>query len=143
MEIDENNVPEEQDDSYVEIYSKSAIWGFSIFFSPVFGGVLLMLNLRAAGYKRAANIVLIFSIAYMLVSGIILNLVLLKYKTDPIYLNIASVVFNVAGGGILAEYFFRKYFPDNDYYPKSIANALMISILVALPLAFFLSHLKM
>jgi len=29
MELDENNVPEEQEGDYVEIYSKMAIWGFS------------------------------------------------------------------------------------------------------------------
>jgi len=66
--------PEEiQDDNHedgVEIYSKMAIRGFSIFFSTIFGGVLLFINLKNAGYKSAAYKVLAFAIGYTCVEGV-------------------------------------------------------------------------
>jgi len=37
MEFDENNGIKEREDDYVEIYSKKAIWWFSILASPLFG----------------------------------------------------------------------------------------------------------
>ncbi len=144
MEIDENNGPEQQDDSYVEIYSKWAIFGFSIFPSFIFGGVLLMLNLYAAGFKKAVYIVLIFLLAYLFAIDIITSEILLAfkinivdYKVDLTNLNKTYLIilglstsFNVIGGLILTQYFFRKYFPDNDYYPKSIAKPVLIIVAV-------------
>ena len=37
-------VPEQTVESPILIYSKTAILGFSIFFGPIFGGVLLFQN---------------------------------------------------------------------------------------------------
>lgn len=42
--IEHIEIPEEM--TYPEIYSSKAIWGFTIFFSSIFGGILLMQNLR-------------------------------------------------------------------------------------------------
>lgn len=130
MEFDENKEVEEQDsEDAVEIYSKWAIWGFSIFFSTIFGGVLLVLNLRAVGLKKAANTVLIFSILYFLASGIIVGFLGMTGSYTPLF-------FNIVGAAILTGYFFNKYFPENDYYPKSIAKPLVISIIIAFALIF-------
>jgi hypothetical protein len=30
----------------------------------------------------------------------------------------------------LTQYFFKKYFPDDDYYPKSIQKPLLVAIIV-------------
>lgn len=136
-EQDEVNEEEYIDDpEAVEIYSKTAIWCFSIFFSMIFGGVLLVHNLRAAGYKRAANMVLVFSIAYTVLSVAVAAVWGLSNR----YIGLIT---NIIGGAVLTEYFFNKYFPDNDYYPKPVWRALGISILVVLGMAVLLAFLIM
>jgi len=125
MEFNENNEVEEQDsEDAVEIYSKWAIWGFSIFFSTIFGGILLVSNLRAVGLKKAANTVLIFSILYFIASGVVVGIMGMTSTYTPLFLNIV-------GAAILTGYFFNKYFPEDDYYPKSIGKPLIISIAIA------------
>ncbi|NCD68410.1 hypothetical protein [Mucilaginibacter agri] len=136
MELQENDDynEEPQDEGYdIEIYSKRAIWGFSIFFSTIFGGVLLMINLRAAGYKSAANLVLLFSILYTLLGSIALSII---GATSGAF----AIIFNGIGAAILTEYFFNRYFPEEDYYPKSIATPLLISFLICIPIVIFMIY---
>lgn len=130
IEPEENQA--ERNDDHVEIYSKMAIRGFSIFFSTLFGGVLLYRNLRVAGYKSGAGIVLLFSVLYTLASIIIFS--------NFIGSSAASIAINIVGGFILSDYFFPKYFPDNDYYPKPIWTALGISILICVTLVMILYY---
>jgi hypothetical protein len=139
MEVDENNMPEEQEGEYVEIYSGWAIWWFSVLASPLFGGVLLVLNLKAAGYKKAMYMVLAFIILYMIMANVVINQFLLTHKVDFKVLSPNLGIFcgitiglNIIAGLILSLYFFKKYFPDNDYYPKSILSPLFITVFVIL-----------
>jgi hypothetical protein len=125
MEFDTREEDEFLEHEEIEIYSKRAIWGFSLFFSPIFGAVLLMMNLRAAGHKNAGYTVLFFSIAYTIFGSLLFNY--LGMRTGGF-----GVIWNIIGAAILAEYFFKKYFPENDYYPRSIAKPLMISLLITL-----------
>ncbi len=134
MELQENNdytQDSQTEDNYdIEIYSKRAIWGFSIFFSTIFGGVLLMLNLRSAGYRKEANLVLLFSVLYTFIGSIIMAYVGLQTSA-------VAIIFNGIGAAILTEYFFNKYFPESDYYPKSIMKPLIISLAICLVLVYF------
>jgi hypothetical protein len=139
MEFDENNEQAGPGEAGVEIYSKKAVWWFAVLLSPLFGGVLLMLNLKAAGYKRAVYEVLIFSVLYALASELLIDKFLVVYKvnftvvnTPMILLAVLSISINIIGALILTQYFFRKYFPDNDYYPKSVTAPVLIAILVVL-----------
>lgn len=141
MELDENNVPEEQEDDYVEIYSKKAIFWFSILAMPLIGGVLLVLNLKAAGLKKAALRVAIFAVLYTAISDLAVSEYLMHFKvnltvynTNLFILSLLSIGLNIAGGLILSEYFFKKYFPEDDYYPKSIANPLFITVIIVIAL---------
>jgi hypothetical protein len=143
MELDENNVPEEQEGDYVEIYSKRAIFWFSVLAMPLIGGVLLVLNLRAAGLKKAAYMVAIFAVLYTALSDLAVSEYLMHYKIDlTVYntnlfvLSLMSIGLNIAGGLILSEYFFKKYFPEDDYYPKSIANPLFVTVIIVIALKF-------
>jgi fatty acid desaturase len=124
---------DDNDPNAVEIYSKSAIWGFTIFFSTLFGGVLLALNLRAAGYKRAALSVVLFALSYFALSFIIGSY--LAATTQYI-----GLILNIIGGAILTGYFFNKYFPDDDYYPKSIWPPLAVSILIIIGLTLIIYY---
>ena len=112
----------------LKIYSKKAIWGFSVFFSAIFGAVLLMQNLRDVGRKKEANQILIYSIIYTIITIIIIN-AFDKQNTSM------NLIFNMAGGGILSEYYFKNYFPnDEKLEKKKIWKPLIISILITIPL---------
>ena len=147
METQETPETDEQEqqpeEKGVAIYSKLAILLFSIFFAPLIGGILLMLNLRSVGYKKEGNIVLLFSIAYYFISSILINYIANVLRiplTEQAMLQnpkiiVSMIIMNIIGGGILAEYFFKKYFPHDDYEHKSIWRALLITLLVLIPLS--------
>src|SRR5437879_5605732 len=72
MQETDGQQPEEHG---VTIYSKLAVLLFSVFFSPVVGAILLMLNLRSVGYKREGTMILFFAIGYQFLTSIPLNYV--------------------------------------------------------------------
>jgi hypothetical protein len=111
----------------VKIYSKRAIWGFSVFFSPVFGGFLLRQNLIDSNRKKEANLILLISIAFTVLTIFIVN----SFHTKG---GSFSYLFNMVWGAILSEYFFKKYFPDDHYEYKKIWKALLISIAITVPI---------
>ncbi|QKJ31454.1 hypothetical protein HQ865_17330 [Mucilaginibacter mali] len=114
---------EDEQEGAVELYSKWPIRLFSLFFSPIFGGILLMINLRKVGYKQAGTRVLLFSIAYTFATAILLG-------GMGITGGIIPIVFNLMGGVILSDYYYKKYFPDDDYYPRPVWGALAVALLV-------------
>jgi len=121
-------------DEKPKIYSHKAIWGFSIFFSPIFGGVLLMRNLIALGKKKTANLVLILSILYTIITFIIVNI---PEKS----ISSLTMGFNFAGGYVLSEYFFKSHIPDAENYPKKkIWKPLIISVIITLPIVLALIY---
>jgi hypothetical protein len=148
MEFEEYKTEEKEED-YVDIYSKRAIFIFSIF-SNIYGGVLLIINLWNAGYKKAISQVLLFLAGYyylsMLIikySGIKIDLDVVKKASTGVPLTLAqispllqitgiSLLLNVIAGLVLTQYFFKKYFPDDDYYARPIWRPLVIYILLAL-----------
>ncbi|MGE4514266.1 MAG: hypothetical protein AB7E26_10710 [Chryseobacterium sp.] len=113
----ENNLP--------KIYSKQSILGFSIFFSTLFGGVMLYKNLIETKKKTEAYIVLGFSVVLTVIQ-VVLEMMLENPKTSYAYL------WGLVGGYILAYYFFPKYFPNEEqYHKKSIWIPLIIGILIS------------
>ena len=72
---EENNLAmtESNQNNAHKIYSKKAILGFSIFFAPIFGGVLLRQNLIDDNRKKEANIVLLTSIVFTVLTILIVN----------------------------------------------------------------------
>ena len=118
IESDKNNV--------VKIYSKKAIWFFSMLFAPIFGGILLRQNLIDNRRKKEANIVLLASIVFTGLTIVIVNS--MEQKTSSL-----TYLLNMGWGAILSEYFFRKYFPNDNYEYKKIWKALVISIAITIP----------
>ncbi len=113
------------------IYSKRTIFGFSIFFSTIFGAVLLMQNLKDIGKKKESYIILILSTLYTALTIYIVNIPA-EPKTSLTYLC------NMAGGLVLTEYIYKKNFPnDQNIEKKKIWKPLIISILITIP--FFLA----
>lgn len=133
--------PEQQE---IAIYSKWAILGFSIFFSPLFGGILLMINLRSVGFKRQGTSVLLFSVVYQFVAAALIGSVMklpanvnsMLLLQNPQFL-IYSLVAQIIGGGILAEYFYKKYFPADHYKHRSVWRPLAVILIITLAISLF------
>ncbi|MEO3405531.1 hypothetical protein AAFN85_16595 [Mucilaginibacter sp. CAU 1740] len=149
MEFENNDEQKYSDDDYVDIYSRRAIFWFS-FFNIIFGGVLLVINLYNAGYKRAIAGVLAFILGFtylsslaILYSGIDLKLITgameATYKgSQPTPQQLTAlfsvaglnIAFGLIGALILSRGFFKRYFPDDDYYPKPVGLPILIFILL-------------
>lgn len=132
-EDNEQDVFEQENDQPFRgpIYSRWAIIGFSIFCSTFFGGVLLFINLKEAGYKRDAYQVLLFSLFYSIATTL-----------GILYVGTSSVLFpiicNAGGWLILSEYFYKRFFPDTEEYTyKSIVRPLIIAVVLCLLLLLF------
>lgn len=112
------------------IYSKKAIMGFSVFFSPVFGGFLLMKNLRSIGRVKAGYLVLLLSIALTAITIYVVSLP--EKPTSGL-----SFICNGAGGALLAEVLHKRNFPfEASYKKKPIWIPLIFGL--AICLIFFL-----
>lgn len=110
-----------------KIYSTKAIWGFSVIFSPIFGGFLLMQNLKDTNRKHEANLVLFSAFGLTLVTFAIVTY-------SNIQISNLAFLCNMIGGGVLSYYFQKKYFPDEDKFEKKkIWKALIISIVITIP----------
>ena len=117
----------QSDEIKPKIYSGKAIWGFSIFFSAIFGAVLLMQNLRDIGKKREAFYILILSIIYTAFAIYFLNM-----QDEPN--SSLTILINMIGGAVLTEYFFKKYFPRaKEHEKKKIWKPLIISLIIMIP----------
>ncbi|MFN8282962.1 MAG: hypothetical protein U0U67_07085 [Chitinophagales bacterium] len=127
----ENNILDDNSDLFnvnkPRIYSKRAILGFSVFFTTVFGGVLLMQNLLNINRKKEAYIILAGSVLFTVLSIVIIDNV--QHTGSAL-----TYACNFAGGFTLAEVLQKKYFPDErNYEIKKIWKALIIAIIVTIP----------
>lgn len=138
MEFDENDNLSHNEEDYVEIYSKKAIFWFSVF-SPLFAAILLVINLWVVGFKSAVYQVIAFIMVWAFATYLVENEIATVLHIDMskpattmdlnmLYLNLASIAMNIICGFVLTRFFFKKYFPDNDYYPRSIQAPLFIFI---------------
>ncbi|MFM2291610.1 MAG: hypothetical protein RIS29_1423 [Bacteroidota bacterium] len=128
--MEDNDLLNESDFSVPTLYSPRTIRGFSIFFSPIFGGVLLMQNLLTTNQKKLAYYVLAGSIGYTILLSVLAYSLTLEYKLYG---------FNLLGGYILADIIQKRFLPkENKYYKKKIWKPLIISLLIILPFILLL-----
>tara|TARA_B110000091_G_scaffold152998_1_gene162822 strand:+ start:1006 stop:1620 length:615 start_codon:yes stop_codon:yes gene_type:complete len=112
------------------LYSKKAVQGFTIFFGPLFGAVLLMFNLKAVNKPKARMQVLFFGIGYTVLSFVGLN-----YLPKTFFI---TLIFNLIGYAVLVEYFWSQNLgKEVQYTTKEITKPLIISLLI-LALVIFL-----
>lgn len=111
------------------IYSKKTIQGFTIFFTTIFGAILLMQNLKEMNKPKARVQVLVFGILYTVFSSILLN-----YLPKML---VITLLFNLVGYAVLTEFFWNKNLgKDLEYRKKQIWKPLIISILILLLIVF-------
>jgi heme/copper-type cytochrome/quinol oxidase subunit 4 len=120
FEIEQNETP--------KFYSKKAILGFSIFFSSIFGGILLMQNLKEIGMKKEAKTVFTTSIILTILPFL---LAWLMEKEVSTY----TLLVNIIGGLVLSEFYFGLYIPKEQIFEsKKIWKPLLISLIIIVPL---------
>jgi len=111
------------------LYSKRVIQGFTIFFSTLFGAVLLMSNLKKVNKPKARMEVFVFGIAYTF-----LTILLLNYLPKTFFL---TLVFNLVGYAVLVEYYWNKNLgKELKYQKKQISKPLIISFSILIFLVF-------
>ncbi|MEO7990219.1 MAG: hypothetical protein ABI663_11800 [Chryseolinea sp.] len=107
-----------------ELYSPRAIWGFSVFFSVIFGAVLLASNITD---RKAKWMAIGFGIVYTAVVIVIVNL--LPQTNSGIVIGL-----NAGGALILTKLFWDKYVgAETKFRTKAIWRPLIISILITIP----------
>jgi hypothetical protein len=110
-----------------ELHSKRVIMVFSGLFSAIFGAVLLMYNMKQTDNKKGKNQVLVFGILYTIATLTIITLLDIRG-------NIA-LIFNIAGGGILTEYFWNKFIgKEFKHRKRSWIKPAIISVIITIPL---------
>lgn len=115
-----------------ELYSKSVITAFCILFSTIFGGVILMSNLRKKEEHKGRWQVLIFSILYTV------GMIYTVYSTGT---SNFTLPLNILGAIILNEYFWNRYLGKNiEYVKKSWKKPALISIIVVIPFVLALIY---
>lgn len=120
-----NNITD--DPNAPELHSKKVIMVFSGLFSTIFGAVLLMYNMKQTDNQTGRIQVLIFGILYTIITLVVVNLL-------KIGGNIA-LIFNIAGGGILTEYFWNKFIgKEFQHRKRSWIKPAIISVLITIPL---------
>ncbi|PQJ80243.1 hypothetical protein [Polaribacter porphyrae] len=117
------------------LYSKKTIQGFTIFFSTIFGAVLLMSNLKTMNKSKESLYVLLFGIGYTILTYIIIFSVGANF--------VVTLILNLIGYAILTEYLWNNYLgKDLSYTKKGITKPLVISLLI-LGFIIFLQFLPM
>ncbi len=120
-----NNITD--DPNAPELHSKIVIRVFSGLLSTIFGAVLLMYNMKQTDNQTGKIQVLFFGISYTILTLVIAN----SLNTVG---NIA-LIFNIAGGVILTEYFWDKFIgKEFQYRKRSWIKPAIISVLITIPL---------
>lgn len=143
MDFDENDNLDQQGD-YVEIYSKNAILWFSVLADPLIGGILLIINLWVVGYKKAILPLVAFLVVFegLMTAGEYWFVNSYKLSGDKIttidiiYLAVFKAI-QILGAFVLVQFFYKRYFPDNDYYPRSVLMPLFITVLLMMAMQQF------
>ena len=107
------------------LYSKRAIRFFSIFFSTLFGGILLSINLYRIHKNREILYVMTFSLFYTLGIGVLVTFI-------PEYTSIIALFMYLLGMILLEEIFWKRMIGNDLKYQKQpVWVALGIGLVIA------------
>ena len=115
----------------LNLYSKDAIWGFSLIISPLFASVLFLINMMKLGKASVGCLILFAMIAYQMIANyIVINL------TENLFIGLVP---NIIGGYLLANLFWGKLIGHNTpYQTRSLKTPILIAIIMVLITAFYL-----
>jgi lipopolysaccharide export LptBFGC system permease protein LptF len=126
---DKNNLIEDPDAPL--IFSRRAIYGFSVFFSVFFGAVMLAMNVNKTSGKKNAIWVVLFGLAYTVAMVLLLQ----NFKTSTGLTIIPSIL----GAYLIEALFWNRYIGNSTLYRKRpIWTPLVIGIVIAGGLIFLI-----
>ena len=131
--------PEAVEATGPELYSPATITIFSVLFSMLAGGVLLVLNLRALRRTRAALLVGAFMVVYVVVGG---YFVLWLKNTYGNQYNWLGSFFNLPAILFYNLFFWPRYIGAQPYKSRSWVGALLICGLLLLGFYYFLVKMQ-
>jgi len=112
------------------LFSQTAILAFTIFFSPLFGGILLALNIKTVkkpGIWQVVSLSLIFTA----ISGFVTYYLL---PPGSFFAILIPIIFAL----LMSELIWTRFIGKKvDYERKSIAIPLLIAVLIAIPLVYY------
>ncbi len=110
------------------IYSRNAVRGFAIFFSAIFGGVLLMQNLDSIGKRGEGRIAFAISVGITICQVVIGMLI--GQTTSSM-----GIIISILGASALSEFVYKKYIPNEvEYSKRRIWKPLIIGLIIFIPL---------
>lgn len=110
------------------LYSQNAILGFTLLLSPLFGGIMLAMNVWRV-YKKGVLPVIIFSVVFTLVIGY--TSVKVQKQT------VLDLLLPLAGALILSNVLRNKYIGRQVQYEKrSILIPAVIALLIIIPVTY-------
>jgi len=119
---DKNNFIEDPDAPL--LFSRRAIYGFSVFFSVVFGSIMLAINVSKIAGKGKAALVVLFGLIYTVVTILIAKT--LKLNSG------LGVVISLLGAALIETLFWNRFIGNATLYRK---RPIWISLAIAVVLA--------
>lgn len=117
------------------IFSKNAIWIFSLFFSLIIGMILMRMNLKSLGYEKKANEVIVFGISFMIVQMIA---VYFLASITP-YAQSLTLIMTFIGTSLLYHFYWERVIPaDLEYEKRPTFMLLIICFLIFIPIIFMM-----
>ncbi|TWJ04502.1 hypothetical protein JN11_00211 [Mucilaginibacter frigoritolerans] len=132
---DKNNLIEDPDAP--PLYSRRAIYGFSVFFSVFFGAVMLAMNVSKTSGKKNAIWVVLFGLGYTIAMVLLLQ----NFKTSTGL----TIVPSILGAYLIEALFWNRYVGTSTLYRKRpiwIPLAIGIAILGVFIFIAFYSGIK-
>ncbi len=126
-----NDPPEEAKVVLPTLYSQTVILAFTIFFSPLFGGIMLAMNVWRVN-KKAVWQVILFSLVFTTFAGYITYYILPPGS-------FAAILIRIGGALILSELLWNHLIGKGYKYDKrKIIIPLIIALLITIPIIYYL-----
>ncbi len=110
-----------------KLYSKNAIWFFSIFFSLVAGTLMMHANLKQLGNTKKATQVLIFGLCFILLQGS--TILFLSEITE--HSQVVALVFTFIGTALMYYLFWEQTIPkDQEFSPRPTFIPMLICLMI-------------
>ncbi len=105
---DQNNLVDDPDAP--AFYSRGAIYGFTVFFSVIFGGIMLAMNVAQTSQRRKAVWIVLFALAYTLVALTLAQ----SFHVGSGF----AVLIGIAGAYLMEALFWNRYIGTVTLYRK-------------------------
>lgn len=126
---DKNNLVE--DPEAPALYSRSAIYVFSVLFSVLFGSVMLAINISKTPNRNKAIWVVLYGLGYTIAT----ILIGLNFNLNSSF----SIVLGIAGAYLMEALFWNRYIGNSTLYRKRpIWIPLIIALAIAIPAVYLI-----